>query len=498
MEFLLITQCSLLFVATYLLVNHVILRGRSKNNGSTKLPPGPRPLPIIGNLLALRDKPHKSLAKLARVHGPLVTLKLGQVTTVVVSSPATAREILQKHDATLSNRYIIDAIRAQGHHEAGLAWVPVGPTWRKFRKVCYSHIFTNQKLNSSQHVRQRTIQQLLAEARESCRVGEAMDVGKAAFRAALSSLSISVMSLDLADAASDTAREFKELARCIMNDVGEPNLADYFPVLKRFDPQGVRGRVEISFGRILDLFGSIIADRMEKRGADEDILDTLLTTHDENPELVEINDIKHLLLDLFVAGTETTSSTLEWAMAELLHKPTTMAKAKAELEQIIGKGNSIDQESEVSRLPYLQAVIQETLRLHPAVPLLLPRRAGEEVHVSGFTIPKDAQVLVNVWAMGRDPEVWEDPCSFTPERFLGSSIDVIGTCFELIPFGAGRRICPGLPLAMRMLQMMLGNLLLSFDWKLPDGVTPECMDMEDRFGITLQKAQPLLAIPLSL
>lgn len=182
-------------------------------------------------------------------------------------------------------------------------------------------------------------------------------------------------------------------------------------------------------------------------------------------------------------------------MAELLHSPRTLLKARAELERTIGEGNLLG-ESDIGRLPYLQAVIKETLRLHPAVPLLLPHKAGADADIGGFTVPENAQVLVNVWAMGRDPSMWEDPNSFLPERFLESNIAPRGQDMELIPFGAGRRICPGLPLAMRMLHLMLGSLILSFDWKLPDGVTPENLDMDDKFGLTLQKAQPLRAIPI--
>ena len=184
-------------------------------------------------------------------------------------------------------------------------------------------------------------------------------------------------------------------------------------------------------------------------------------------------------------------------MAELLHNPRTLSKARTELEQTIGKGSLVE-ESDIVRLPYLQAVIKETFRLHPAVPLLLPRKAGENVEISGYTVPKDAQLFVNAWAIGRDPSSWEDPESFVPERFLGSDIDARGRHFELIPFGVGRRICPGLPLAMRMLHIMLGSLIHSFDWKLENGVTPESMDMEDKIGLALVKAQSLRAVPIQL
>lgn len=200
--------------------------------------------------------------------------------------------------------------------------------------------------------------------------------------------------------------------------------------------------------------------------------------------------------DLFIAGSDTTTSTLEFAMAELLKNPKAMLKAKAELEHTIGKGNPVE-EHDMARLPYLHAIIKETLRLHPATPLLLPRRAEADVEISGYTIPKGSQVLVNAWAIGRDPSVWDNPDMFWPERFLGSNVDVKGRHFELLPFGGGRRICPGLPLAMRILVSVLGSLVNSFDWRLEDGVTPENMDMDDRFGITTEKAQPLRAVPVA-
>ncbi|KAF5729924.1 hypothetical protein HS088_TW20G00291 [Tripterygium wilfordii] len=285
-----------------------------------------------------------------------------------------------------------------------------------------------------------------------------------------------------------------------MEEAGKPNLSDYFPLLRKIDPQGIRRRMTLYFGKILELFDQMIKDRSRLRKepdfiSSNDVLDTLLDICERNSEDFDRSHIEHLFLVLFVAGTDTTSSTLEWAMAELLRNPEALFRARAELEQTIGKGNRV-QESDVARLPYLQAIIKETFRLHAAVPLLLPRKAAEDVEVAGYKVPKDAQVMVNAWAIGRDPSIWEDSNSFVPERFLRSEIDARGQHFELIPFGAGRRVCPGLPLAIHMLHLMLGSLIHSFDWKLEDGVTPETMNMEDKFGLTLQKAQPLRAIPI--
>ncbi|CAI0476663.1 unnamed protein product [Linum tenue] len=429
-----------------LTIFHFLARKASKT--PSKLPPGPAQLPIIGNLHNLGDQPHKSLADLAKIHGPLMSLKLGQVTTIVASSPAVAKEILQKHDQVLCNRQVLLAIQARDHHQFGMPWLPVESRWRNLRKVCNSYIFTTQKLDSNQELRRRKIEELIEGVRRNgCEGEKAVDIGREAFRASLNALSSTILSLDLADdEGSETAREFKEVARGIMDEAGKPNLGDYYPVLGKMDLQGIQRRMSNHF-RVL-----------------------------------------------FVAGTDTTSSTLEWAMAELLRNPYVLVKAKEELEQIIGKGNPL-QESDIHKLPYLQSIIKETFRLHPPVPLLLPRKAGAEVAICGFAVPKGAQILVNAWAIGRDPSTWDAPNSFVPERFMESSVDVKGNNFELIPFGGGRRICPGLPLALRMLHMMLGSLVHWFDWKLADEIVPEKLDMEEKFGLTLQKAKPLLAIP---
>ncbi|KAL6348758.1 hypothetical protein AAG906_033414 [Vitis piasezkii] len=285
-----------------------------------------------------------------------------------------------------------------------------------------------------------------------------------------------------------------------MEEAGKPNLVDYFPVLRQIDPQGIRRGLTIYFGRMIEIFDRMIKRRLRLRKmqgsiASSDVLDILLNISEDNSNEIERSHMEHLLLDLFVAGTDTTSSTLEWAMAELLHNPEKLLKARMELLQTIGQDKQV-KESDITRLPYVQAVVKETFRLHPAIPFLLPRRVEEDTDIKGFTVPKNAQVLVNAWAIGRDPNTWENPNSFVPERFLGLDMDVKGQNFELIPFGAGRRICPGLPLAIRMVHLMLASLIHSYDWKLEDGVTPENMNMEESFGLSLQKAQPLQALPV--
>ncbi|XP_047261000.1 geraniol 8-hydroxylase-like [Capsicum annuum] len=181
-------------------------------------------------------------------------------------------------------------------------------------------------------------------------------------------------------------------------------------------------------------------------------------------------------------------------MAELLRKPEELNKVRQEIIQQIGTERPV-KESDINKLPYLQAVVKEAMRLHPAVSLLLPHKAQKDIEVLGYTVPKGTQVLVNAWAIGRDPKSWVRPLEFLPERFIESSVDYKGRDFEYIPFGAGRRICPGLPLAIRMVNLMLASIIQPFNWTLPDGMAPEKLDMEEQFGVSLRKATPLVAIP---
>ncbi|KAM3734304.1 hypothetical protein ACB098_10G005700 [Castanea mollissima] len=468
---------------------------------SKELPPGPKPFPIIGNLLELvGHKPQKSMAKLANTHGPLMTLKLGQKTKIVISSADLAKEVLQQHDQFFCNRTIPESVVAGNEHEFSLPWLPVSAKWRNLRRICKSHLFANQILDANQNLRRKKVQELLVDIHNSSLNGDAVDIGKAAFKTSLNLLSNTIFSVDLANPNSATGRELSKLVHSILEVGSRPNLADYFPVLKKVDPQGIRRQMTIYFGKMIDLFSSIISQRLLQRKTlgsikNNDMLDTLLRINEESTGEIDKTQIARLFVDLFLAGNDTTSATLEWAMAELLYNPEVLSKAKAELNQIIGKGNAMV-ESDIDCLPYLQAIVKETFRLHPPVPLLLPRKAGAYVEIQGFSVPKGAQVLVNIWAIGRDASIWEIPNSFEPGRFLGSKIDVKGRNFELIPFGAGRRMCPGLPLALRMLHLMLGSLIHTFDWKVEGGFKPKDIYFEEKFGLTLQKAKPLRAIPI--
>lgn len=194
--------------------------------------------------------------------------------------------------------------------------------------------------------------------------------------------------------------------------------------------------------------------------------------------------------NILAAGTDTTAATSVWAMTALVKNPRVMKKVQEEVRNVGGTKDFLD-EDDIQKLPYFKAMIKETLRLHLPGPLLVPRESTEECIVDGYRIPAKTIVYVNAWVIQRDPEVWKNPEEFCPERFLDSAIDYRGQDFELIPFGAGRRICPGILMAAVTLELVLANLLHSFDWELPQGIVKEDIDFEVLPGITQHKKNHL-------
>ncbi|KAI3444653.1 hypothetical protein Pfo_001318 [Paulownia fortunei] len=501
MDFLFALLLLLSFAASLCILR--VLKPNSGRRKLAKLPPGPNPLPIIGNILELGQKPHQSLEKLSKIYGPLMRLKLGSMTTVVVSSPEIAKIVLQKYGQVFSSRTTLDAVRALDHHKLSVAWMPVDNQWRKLRKVCKENMFSVQRLNASQGLRREKLQNLYDYVSECCSSCQAVDIGRAAFTTSLNLMSATLFSVDFAAFGSDSSQELRDIVCGIMAITGKPNLADYFPLLQLVDPQGICRKNTVYFKKCFEMFDEIIQQRLQSRRTSGystlkiDMLEALLDLNQKNESELSFDDIKHLLLDLFVAGTDTTSGTVEWAMAELVRNPEKMLKARNELRNVIGENEQV-QESDISRLHYLRAVVKETFRLHPTVPLSVPHKADEDIEINGYMVPKEAQILVNVWAIGRDSSVWSNPDLFMPERFLELGTDFRGQHFELIPFGGGRRICLGLPLAYRMVHLMVATLISNFDWKLEPGLQPEELDMNEKYRLTLQKAIPLKAVPIKL
>ncbi|KAL4578749.1 hypothetical protein LXL04_014880 [Taraxacum kok-saghyz] len=474
------------------------------------LPPGPTPWPVVGNIFQLGfvKVPHESFAQLAHNYGPdIMTLWLGSMCTVVITSSEAAREMFKNHDVVLAGRKVYECMKGDFGDELGsMITAQYGPNWRLLRRVCTNEFFLNSRLAATCGIRSRCIQKMVHSIYDVCGNDDtSIDVGRYFFLMAFNLIGNLMFSKDLLDSNSKKGAKFFYHAGKVMEYGGKPNVADFIPCLKWLDPQGIRKNMQHHVREAFRIAGGFIKERMDepKGNVDtrsKDYLDVLLEYRGdgvEEPSMFSSTTINIIVFEMFTAGTDTTTSTLEWAMAELLHNPHIYEKLRIELRTTISLNENLD-EKHIDKLPYLKAVIKETLRLHPPLPFLVPHMAMQSCQMLGYTIPKETQVLVNVWAIGRDPKTWHNALEFKPERFLDHDkmVDYKGQHFDFIPFGSGRRMCPAIPLASRVLPMALGSILHKFDWILGDGIKAKDMNMKERMGITLRKAIPLKAIPI--
>ncbi|KAL6858797.1 hypothetical protein ACP4OV_017799 [Aristida adscensionis] len=471
-----------------------------RSSGAGQLPPGPRPIPLIGNLLDLRHgQVHHTLARLARVHGPVVRLRLGLTTAVVVSSRDAAREAFTRHDRRLAARRVPDAARALGYSGRSVIWLPSSdPLWKTLRGVVAAHVASPRSLADARGVRERKVRDLVGYFRG--RAGAEVAVGHALYAGAVNLVSGVLVSVDVVDVGDDAAKGLRELVEDLVELIAKPNVSDLFPFLRALDLQGWRrwsaGHLRKIFRILDDIVDRRLAEASSRKDRHGDFLDVLLELMFTGK--ISRDNLTTILFDVFNAGSDTVAITVEWAMAELLRKPGIMAKVRAEIEGTLGCKEAVE-EPDVAGMPYLQAVVKEAMRLHPVAPLLLPHLAVEDgVEIGGYAVPKGSTVIFNAWAIMRDPAVWERPDEFVPERFLeaAAGVDFRGKDFEFIPFGAGRRLCPGLPMAERVVPLILASLLHAFEWRLPNGVAVEQVDVSEKFTTANVLAVPLRAVPV--
>ncbi|KAM0911310.1 hypothetical protein ACQ4PT_013575 [Festuca glaucescens] len=501
MAFFLVCTCSFLFLLLSSYVFQLLTDIRRR------LPPGPRPLPVIGNLLHVAGcLPHRSLAHLAERYGPLMTLRLGTVVMIVASSATTAREVLQTHNATLAGRNPPDTWHAMGHAANSVFVLPPRHKWRALRRIGTERLLSPRRLDEDalRPLLRDAVLGMLRQVSELAASGGTVEVGRAAFAAMADLQWRAMFSAGLDEA---TSREMHVFAREAVAFSLKPNVSDFFPALAAADLQSVRRVFSRQLARVYQLIDQQIDQRSNDREAaggggprKDDLLDVMLDMEEQGKDdaddsLVNVNRdfIRAFLTDIFLAAIDTISSTVEWAMAELLQDQRIMTKLQQELRTVLGSKTHVEY-SDINQLPYLQAVVKETLRLHAVVPLV-PNKAEATVELQGYTIPKGSTVLVNLWAIHHDPEVWTEPDKFLPERFMQhEEVNFQGADFRFIPFSTGRRICLGLPLATRMLHAMLGSLLHRFEWTLPLDVKENDVDMSEKLGLTMTMATPLQAI----
>ncbi|XP_021851485.1 cytochrome P450 76A2 [Spinacia oleracea] len=476
---------------------------QKRKHSSRRLPPGPRGLPLVGNMFDLGTMPHRTLATLGTKHGPLIWLRLGSQRILVILTAKVATEFFKHHDLSFADRNINETMRVLDYDKGSLILAPYGSHWRVMKKICVIEMLTVRRINETASVREKCVVDMIKWIQDAAgKNDQEIELGRFVFIAGFNLLGNLLLSKNLLDPSLEKGSHFFAAMNGLTQWTGLPNVADFFPCLKWLDLQGLKRKTTRDMRILFEIAAQFIKERIQEKemgrdSAKRDFLDVLLDFEGdgkEEPQKLSEHHITVFILEFFMAGTESTTSTIEWAMTELLANPDSMTKVKSDLNQIVGQERDF-KEADINDLPYLQAVIKETLRLHPPTPFLVPRKAVEDVNFMGYDIPCGTQVFVNAWAIGRDTESWNDPLSFKPDRFIGSNIDYKGQHYELIPFGAGRRMCAGVPLAHKMLNLILGALLHNFEWDLESHMTPETIDWEDRIGLTARKLAPLKVIP---
>ncbi|RDY02365.1 Cytochrome P450 71A1, partial [Mucuna pruriens] len=489
---------SLFFFISVLYVGKLTKKTKSKTN--LNLPPSPPRLPLIGNLHQFGTLPHRSLRDLSLKYGDIMLLQLGQMQnpTVVVSSVDVAMEIIKTHDLAFSNRPQNTAAKILLYGSNNIAFALYGESWRLKRKICILELLSTKRVQSLSHIREEEVAKLVNKLREVSSSDECY--------VNLSDMLMSTSNNVVCKCAlgrkykEDGYSRIKELARNVMVQLTAFTVGDYFPLL---------GWVDILTGKIQEykdtfhaldaLFEQTIEEHLtEKREGDhskkKDFVDILLQLQQNNFQLTK-NDLKAILLDMFVGGTDTAVVTLEWAISELVKNPTIMKKVQEEVRKIVGHKSNVE-ENDINQMHYLKCVVKETLRLHPPATLLAPRETISSVKVKGYDIPAKTVVYINAWAIQRDPEFWESPEEFLPERFEKSEVDFKGQHFQFIPFGFGRRGCPGMSFGVVFVEYVLACLLYWFDWKLPESdALKQDIDMSEKFGLVVSKKTPLYLKP---
>ncbi|MFS7951687.1 putative isoflavone 2'-hydroxylase [Helianthus anomalus] len=469
----------LLLLASYLLTTH--FRRKSAN-----LPPTVFPvLPIIGHLYLLKQPLYRTLSKISAKYGPVLLLRFGFRRVLLISSPSAAEECFTKNDIIFANRPHMLFGKIVGNNYTTLIWSSYGENWRNLRRIASLEILSTRCLNEFHDIRVDEGRLLILNMKTvfyelTLNVMMRMISGKRYFGG------------DIAAKEEEGAR-FREIMDETSLLAGAANIADYLPILSWFGKRGLEKRLVALQEKRDRFFQGLIEQLRSSKGETKKtrkkktMIEVLLSLQESDPEYYTDQMIGSFVMVLLVAGTETSSGTMEWSLSLLLNHPQILRKAQIEIDRKIGKDRLID-ELDVVDLPYLCWIINETFRLYPTAPLLLPHESSQDCIIEGYNVPRGTMLLVNQWAIHHDPNVWIEPKRFNPERFEGLEGSRDG--FKLMPFGSGRRGCPGEGLAVRMLGLTLGLLIQCFDW---ERLSDKTNNMTEGPGATMPKAEPLVA-----
>ncbi|KAJ1693142.1 hypothetical protein LUZ63_009840 [Rhynchospora breviuscula] len=486
-------------VLLFLLFFPIFLLYRSLFSRKPNLPPAPASLPFIGHLhLVDSCTPHRSLHSLSLRYGKpdssrLIFLNLPSP-TLVVSTASDAELVLKTHDLAFASRpaSFSEAILVNGTGQ-GVSFSEYGDYWRQSKKFIVVHLLGQKRVFSAPFRAARAEEVTAMMDRIAANKGE-MNLSDCFY-----AYTNGVISHAIAGK-KNNAQRFRELTDDISAILANGSLyqlaAEVFPGIGKLITKvsGLDEKFEL-YNRN-QFMAEIIEDKKKTANTkEEDFVDVLLRAREDGTMGLDLteNDIIAIVRDITAAATDTTFNALEWIMSELMKNPNVMAKAQTEIRQIAGKKTMVT-EDDLNQIEYIRAVIKEAMRLHPPAPVLVPHESTTTVIIHGYEIPPKTKLIINAWAIARDPQSWEAPEEFRPERFLGSEVDFRGNDFQFVPFGAGRRMCPGINFAMVTIELALANLLYSFDWRLPG----RDLDMDEGVGLSVPRKNPLYLIATKL
>ncbi|KAH6785998.1 hypothetical protein C2S51_038453 [Perilla frutescens var. frutescens] len=479
----------------------IYLLHKSKRSPKNLVPPGPQGLPLIGNLLGIASTSNLPLYlwRLSKKYGPIMQMKIGNVPMMIISSPKLAKEVMKTQDLAFCGRSSLLGQRKMSYNCTDMVFSPYGDQWRELRKITAVHLFSLKKNQSFRPIREDEV---------SCMIARISSFSQASSDRRAVNLSEMAMALGgslICRIAFSKRLEEMQSFENLLHEAQAVLMAfyvsDYFPSLSWVDKLcGSINNLDNIFEKLDSFYQEMIDEHLDRTRVknleeEDDILDILIKLKEQDSCSIELDSdrIKALLTDIFIAATGTSAASTIWTMTALIKAPNVMEKLQSEIRNLVGGKGKID-EDDLAKLPYLKAVINEAMRLYPPAPLLVPRETIERCSLEGYEIQPKTVVYVNAWAIARDPEYWENPDAFVPERFLNSNIDIKGQDFGVIPFGSGRRMCPGMCMGLANVELTVANLLYSFDWELPLGIRAEDIDTDALPGITMHKKNPLLLV----
>ncbi|KAJ9540817.1 hypothetical protein OSB04_027323 [Centaurea solstitialis] len=491
----------ILFSISFILLIHLLRRSRSPMASTTfHLPPAPPTLPLIGNIHQLLTKNlHQTIWQLAQKYGPVMLIHTGFKPYLVISSSEMAREVLKTHQEIISTRPSNEGSKRLSYNLSDITFAPYGHHWRKMRKVFLTQLLGPKRVGWFNQVLKMETDSMI-KILSSNHVNAPVN---------LNDLFLTlVYGVVFKFAFGKTYRGEPLFNGVTLKEMLDEStvvllgsITDMFPSYRWILDKlcGWNDRLDKCFANVDGFFEMIINEHLQTVGEtnedEKDFVHALIELSQKDSEFTK-DHTKALLLDVLIGGTETTFVTIVWVMSEIVRNPRVMQKLQTEIRSCVGRKTEIDA-SDISKMTYLKMVIKESLRLHPPAPLLFPRDCSSHCQIGGYDVFPGSCVVINGWGIGRDPRHWKEcPNEFYPERFENMEVDFLGNHFEMVPFGAGRRSCPGMKSATSTLELSLAKLLYWFDWEVAGGVKNEDLDMEEKGLFVAHKKSPLLLVPI--